>query len=412
MDMSDLLRHAHCERYAIGAYDVVDTAFLEAVLDGAEGCRAPVIASLAESHFDHFDFECLMPVVVDAARRARVPVAIHLDHGHSLATVERAIRLGCNNVMVDASLSSLEDNIKATREVVRLARRCGVRVEGELGYVPGVEGEDAEKHPRAMQLTSLADAERYIAETPVDCLAISIGTVHGRLRVAPRLDFERLSALSSALHIPLVIHGGTGLSDDQYGMLAANGVAKINYFTGLADAAARSIVEEAESKDSPADTALIHGVRGAVRAEVERTCRLFGAAGRAGAASAACRRWREVEHVVVYNLRDGGQNVDWSAFAAQGVEALGAIPGVRNVLAGRALRTDAPYLLCWLIRFASPEVVASYRDHPDHVGYADKVFRPTAPDRVTIDFELVDVSGEEKKSSLSTQPPTSSGTKR
>ncbi|MBY0392425.1 MAG: class II fructose-bisphosphate aldolase, partial [Novosphingobium sp.] len=114
--MSDLLRHAHCERYAIGAYDVVDTAFLEAVLDGAEGCRAPVIASLAESHFDHFDFECLMPVVVDAARRARVPVAIHLDHGHSLATVERAIRLGCNNVMVDASLSSLEDNIKATRE--------------------------------------------------------------------------------------------------------------------------------------------------------------------------------------------------------------------------------------------------------------------------------------------------------
>lgn len=407
--MSDLLRHAHHERYAVGAYDVVDTTFLEPVLDGAESCQAPVIVSLAESHFEHFDFESLMAAVVDAARRAKVPVAIHLDHGQSLATVERAIRLGCNSVMLDASLSSFEDNIKATREVVHLARSCGVAVEGELGYVPGAEGEDAEKHPGAMQLTSLEEAERYIAETEVECLAISVGTVHGRLRGMPQLDFERLSAIKKALHIPLVIHGGTGLSDDQYRALAANGVAKINYFTGLADAAARSILEEAEDNPSPTYTALVRGVRTAVRTEVDRTCRLFGAAGRAGAALAASRPWREVEHVVFYNLRDGGsgRSEDWTAFAAQGVAALGPIPGVRRVLAGRALQKDARYHHCWLIRFAAPEVVASYRDHPDHVSYADNVFRPSAPDRITIDFELIDVLREEKESKFTPLPLTS-----
>ncbi len=168
------------------------------------------------------------------------------------------------------------------------------------------------KHPRAMQLTSLADAERHIAETPVDCLAISIGTVHGRLRGAPRLDFERLSALSSALHIPLVIHGGTGLSDDQYGCSPQTVSPRSTYFTGLADAAAaRSIVEEAEKRDSAGRHRTHPRRSGAVRAEVEWTGRLFGAAGRAGAASAACRRWREVEHVArLHNLRDGGQNVE------------------------------------------------------------------------------------------------------
>ena len=145
--MADMLAHAHRHRYAVGAFDLVELSFLEAIVAGAEACEAPVILSLAESHFEHYDFELAMAATVAAARRARVPVAIHLDHGASLESAVRGIALGCNGVMVDASHEPFAENVRRTREVVEMAHACGVPVEGELGYVAGVEGEDAEKHP-------------------------------------------------------------------------------------------------------------------------------------------------------------------------------------------------------------------------------------------------------------------------
>lgn len=235
---SDLLSHAYRERYAVGAFDLVGLEFLEAALAGAEATRSPVILSLAESHFEHYDFEVLMPAVVAAAHRATVPVAIHLDHGSGLESVQRAIRLGANAVMVDASHLPFADNVACTREVVEFAHACGVPVEGELGYVAGVEGEDAEKHPGEAIYTSPEEARLFVEQTGVDCLAVSVGTVHGRLRGRPRLDFERLARINSALGIPLVIHGGTGLEDGEFRRLIENGVAKINYYTALSDAAA------------------------------------------------------------------------------------------------------------------------------------------------------------------------------
>ncbi len=122
--MKDLLAHAHRPKYAAGAYDVVSLEFLEAIVAGCEATRAPTILSLAESQSDHYDFETVMPAVVGAARRATVPMAIHLDHGASLMSVERAIRLGCTGVMVDASQLPLAHNIRVTREVVALAHGC------------------------------------------------------------------------------------------------------------------------------------------------------------------------------------------------------------------------------------------------------------------------------------------------
>lgn len=386
--MSDLLRHAYREGYAVGAYDLVDSAFLEGILAGAEGCQAPVILSLAESHFVHYDFDSLMPAVVGAARRARVPVAIHLDHGGSASSVRHAIRLGCNGVMVDASDKPFENNVEATREVAAMAHACGVTVEGELGYVPGVEGEDAQRHPGAVRLTSVEEARTFVALTGVDCLAVSIGTVHGRMRGAPRLDFERLAAINRALRLPLVIHGGTGLTDEQYSGLVANGVAKINYYTALSDAAARSIVAQASNGIGPGYTRLTEGVRAAVRAEVERTSRLWGAAGRADAAARSAAYWREVEHVILYNVNGPRDEVQWADMVARGREALSGIPGVRRIAVGRATRPDARFAYCWLMRFAAPETISSFRDHPDHVRYADTAFRPLAPDRISIDFEL------------------------
>jgi fructose-bisphosphate aldolase class II len=145
--VKDLLARAHRHKYAAGAYDIVSLEFLEAIIAGCEATRAPTMLSLAESHFEHYDFETLMPAVVGAARRAMVPMAIQLDHGAALASVERAMCLGCTGGMVDASQRPLADHIRVTREVVAPAHGCGVPVEGELGYVAGVEGEDAEKHP-------------------------------------------------------------------------------------------------------------------------------------------------------------------------------------------------------------------------------------------------------------------------
>ena len=237
VQMQDILRHAYQHRYAVGAFDVVSLDFVEGIMEAAERCRAPVILSIAESHFDLFDVELLLPAMETAARRARVPVAIHLDHGSDLSSAVRGIRLGCNGVMIDASHHPFEENVARTAAVVRMARGCGVPVEGELGYVPGIEGEDAVRHAGEMRYTGVEEAQEYVAQTGVDFLAVSVGTVHGRFQGEPQLDLQRLAKINATLGIPLVIHGGTGLSEAQFQGLIANGVAKINYFTALDESA-------------------------------------------------------------------------------------------------------------------------------------------------------------------------------
>ena len=385
VDMNDMLRHAYEEGYAVGAFDLVSVDFLQAILDAAERCRAPVILSLAESHFEYFDFDLLMPAVEAAARRATVPVAIHLDHGGSLDSAVHGIRMGCNGVMVDASHEPLEENIARTRAVVEMAHACGVAVEGELGYVPGVEGEDAERHPGQIAYTTVEEARRYVQETGVDFLAVSVGTVHGRMKGVPRLDLDRLAEIDEALHLPLVIHGGTGLSDEQFRALIARGVTKINYYTALADAAGARIRDNAADQGRRGYTALVDGVREAIAAEVERCIRLWGSADRADELLARARPWRPVHHVILFNA-EGLDEAGVEALFAEGRRVLGAIPGVRHVRTGRALREGARYRYAWLIGFAHPAVVDSYREHSAHVAFADGRFRPVAPDRVSVDF--------------------------
>ena len=386
--LDDLLKHAQANGYAVGGYDIVGLEFLEAIVVACERDAAPAILSLAESHFAHYDFDLLMPAVVEAARRASVPMAVHLDHGATAETVTRAIRLGCNAVMVDASHLPFADNARITREVAQLAHDCGVPVEGELGYVPGVEGEDAELHPGEVRMTEPEEAGRFAAETGVDCLAVSIGTVHGRMRGAPQLDFERLARIRDAAGVPLVIHGGTGLADEQYRALVAAGMTKLNYYTALADAAAGSIHARAAARPDAGYTALLAGVRAAIAGEVSRMNGLLGASGRAADARAACRPWREVVHAIAFNF-DGTRDQDWQRDAlARGVASLSAIPGVRAVEVGTAVWEGARYRHFWNIRFASPAVVKSYAAHPQHVDYADRVFRPAAADRLSTDYRI------------------------
>lgn len=280
--------------------------------------------------------------------------------------------------MVDASTAPLEENIARIRAVVEMAHACGIPVEGKLGYVAGVEGEAAEHHPGEMIHTSLEEAEHYVEETGVDFLAVSIGTVHGRMRGEPRLDFERLG-------IPLVIHGGTGLSDQEFWSLVTNGVAKINYYTALVDGAESAIRKHAQKAESRSYTDLVRCVQGAIRAEVERCISRWGSAGRADEVMAACRPWQEVEHLIVYNL-SGTSSEETATMMAEGRRILGAIPGVRQVITGTSVREDAPYRHCWLVRFVHPAVIDSYREHPDHQAFADDQFRPRVGDRISIDY--------------------------
>jgi fructose-bisphosphate aldolase class II len=264
-----------------------------------------------------------------------------------------------------------------------MAHGCGVPVEGELGYVAGVEGEDAEKHPGEVIFTSPEEAATYVERTGVDFLAVSIGTVHGRMRGEPQLDFDRLAQINDRLGIPLVIHGGTGLSDAQFRALIGRGVAKINYYTALADAAAARIRENVAQSERGGYTALVKGIQQPMQMEMERCIRLWGAAGRAEALLAECEPWTPVDHLIVYNLQEGA---DAATLMAEGHRVLGAIPGVRQVFTGTAIQDGARYRYCWNVRFCHPAVVDSYREHPDHLAFADRLFRPVAGDRLSIDF--------------------------
>jgi len=391
VNMRDMLHHAYQNGYAVGGFNLVSLDFIEAIIDAAEATRSPVILSLAESHFKYYDFELAIAAAERAAKRSAVPVAIHLDHGASYESAVSAINAGCNGVMVDASSLEFPANVAATQKVVNMAHACGIAVEGELGYVAGVEGEDAENHPGELVYTLVEEAKAYVERTEVDFLAVSIGTVHGRMGGRPKLYFERLKRINKALNIPLVIHGGTGLSDEQYHKLIINGVAKINFYTALSEVAGSAIRKNADKDTNSGYTNMMQGVREAIRAEVEHCMVSWGSTGRAAEVLVCCQSWQPVQHVIIYNVEN--ISADHVASVMQrGESVLSKIPGVRRVITGSAVQEKPKYQFCWLIEFTHCNVIESFRDHPDHVAFANKLFRPIAGDRISIDFLETPVS--------------------
>ncbi len=286
--------------------------------------------------------------------------------------------------MVDASHEAFDGNVAITRKIVDMAHACGVPVEGELGYVAGVEGEDAEKHPGEVIYTSVDEAKAYVDQTRVDFLAVSVGTVHGRMKGKPVLDFDRLQQINEALNIPLVIHGGTGLSDEQFSKLIANGVSKINYYTALADAAGSKMRANVDADDRCGYTGIVSGIQDAIRAEVERCMVNWGSAGQADEVLAVSEAWQPVHHVIIFNTDADDAQV--AHVLSEGQKILSRIPGVRRVVTGNAVQENEKYKFTWLIEFVHESVIDSYRDHPDHVAFADKLFRPIAGDRLSIDY--------------------------
>lgn len=384
--MADMLSHAYRHGYAIGAFNVANFDFLEGVLTAAEACRAPVVLNLPESHLQHFNFEMLIAAAIVGAQRATVPVAVNLDHGTSMESVLHGIKSGCNAVMIDASALPLDENLRCTRQVTDMAHACGVAVEGELGYVPWAESDGDDKHTGDIAYTLPAEAKAFVERTGVDCLAVSIGTVHGLLHGTPKLDITRLSKISEAVGIPLVIHGGTGLTDDQFRKLIAHGVAKINYYTGLADAAGASVRAQLKEHPKGSYPQLTAGVRDAIGTEIERMIRLWGSGGRAAEVLKQCRPWREVEQMAFYNAPEKMAENEIIAVMLRGQEKLNAVPGIRTVRTGKSSQPDGSLRYCWLIRFASQTVAEHYRAHPAHLRFMDKEVRTVTPELLTIDY--------------------------
>lgn len=385
VNMRDMLHHAYDNHYAVGAFDLVSLDFLEAVIDAAEQCRSAVILSIAEPHFAHYDFELMLPAVEAAAKRASVPVAIQLDHGSSLESTIKAINLGCNGVMLDVSNQELFDNIEKTRTVVEMAHKCGVPVVGELGYVAGEIGEGAEQHPGQAAFTMPAEAKAYVERTGVDFLAVSIGTVQGRMSGPAKLDYTRLKQLSRAVRIPLVIHGGSGLDEEQFHKLTSNGVAKIDYYTALSDVAANAMRKGCKENPNGSFTDLKKDVKKAITLEVQRCLRQWGSAGRAAEVLERCKPWLAIEHHIIYNV-----NLDYNQtlcnLALVGKQLLSKIPGVREVFTGEAIKEKSQYRFCWTVRFTHQAALDNFRKQQGLETFLNNQFIPNVSDLISIDY--------------------------
>lgn len=376
VQMQDMLRHAYDNKYAVGAFDVVSLELLQGVINAAEQCRASVIIGLAEPHLQHFDIELLAPAVEAAARRSSVPVAIHYDHGSGVEGAIRGIRHGCNGVMVDGSHLPLQENIESTKKVVAMAHACGVPVEAELGYVPDSSDE--------LVFTSVEEARGFVRLTNIDFLAVSIGTAHGRHSGKARLDYQRLRQINEALQIPLVLHGSSGLSDDQFRRLIANGIAKVNYFTALTDHAAEQLRSNARDRND-GYLKLFSGVREGVEQEAVRLMRVWGCAGRAAEVLEQCDPWRGGDLVLRFNL-PGIDAEEEAMLTRRGRRLLSQLPGVRAVLVGEVFNDSAAPRYCWQLRLASATVVESLKQHPEFLNFTRRYLRDEATELSSISY--------------------------
>lgn len=229
ISLKEILDLAEAKKFAVPAFNVYNMETVMGVIAAAEEMNAPIILQCYSRLFTNGEGYYLSPVIVAAAKAAKVPVAFHLDHGASESEVIKAVRYGATGVMIDKSLLSLEENIEGTKNVVDLCKAIGVEVEGELGHI-GVAAQGDEK---TIAYTEVADAKKYVEETGVSALAIMVGTAHGRYKQAPKLAIDRIREIHEAVDAALVLHGGSGVPDEEIKMAIDAGIRKINFGTDL-----------------------------------------------------------------------------------------------------------------------------------------------------------------------------------
>ena len=228
--LKDILALAEKDGYCIPAFNVYNIETAKGVMNAAEKLRSPVILQFYSRLVTSKVANDVAPIIVDMANKATVPVCFHLDHGAGECEVVRSLRMGMTGIMIDASMEELEGNIEKTKNIVRICDYVGVGVEGELGHI----GKAADGDENVVtEYTRPDEAKKYVEETGVCALAVMVGTAHGRYKKAPVLDIERIKEIRKATPVALVLHGGSGVPDDQIQAAIKAGVRKMNFSTDL-----------------------------------------------------------------------------------------------------------------------------------------------------------------------------------
>lgn len=273
--MKEILNKAKKQGYGVAAPNVWDENSIKTALQAAEEERAPIILDFAEPMGDIFEFG---RIAKDLAEKSSVPVAINLDHGGSFEIALKAIRAGFTSIMVDRSTLSFKENIEQVREITKIAHSIGISVEAELGHVgQGLKYDD----DRNAGLTNVEEAETYIKETGIDCLAIAIGTAHGAYKGKPYLDYKRLKDIKQHVNIPLVLHGGSGTGDEALKKAVENGINKVNLFTDLSTAGCNSIKEYISKDNNISLLTVIQAAYDGYKVELEHYIKLFNSSNKA-----------------------------------------------------------------------------------------------------------------------------------
>lgn len=279
--VSELLKKAEAGGYAVGAFNCNNMEIVQAIVVAAEAENAPVIMQASQGAIKYAGIDYITAMARLAAEQARVPVALHLDHGTSFEQCMQCIRAGFSSVMIDGSKLPLADNIALTLKVLDVARAVGVSVEAELGKIGGTE-DDIHVSEKEAFFTDPWEAEVFVRETGVDALAVAIGTAHGQYKGIPELDFPRLEKIRSLVNIPIVLHGSSGVPDDAVREAIRLGVRKVNIDTNIREAfvaAARKVMADKPKEIDPRK--MLGPAREAATEVIREKIRVFGSSGKA-----------------------------------------------------------------------------------------------------------------------------------
>ncbi len=281
--LQQVLGEARKGKYAVGAFNVTNPLCLTPLLKAAEAQRSPLIINVAEVSFKDTDIWNFYPAIIHGAKEASVPVVVNLDHGTTENGVMTALRCGFSSVMFDATAHTYEENIRLTSQYASQLHHVGVSLEGELGVIGGLEGTEDVDGSDAGLYTDVSTVKPFVDATGVDALAISIGNVHGFYKGEPNLQFDLLEEIAGITDVPLVLHGGSGISDDDFRKAASLGICKINFYTGSSVSVYNALSKKMKELDGAYTdmSNLAWTMMDAYQETVEERMQVFGSAGKA-----------------------------------------------------------------------------------------------------------------------------------
>ena len=271
--LEEILRDAEERKYGVGLFNMLNLEMARGIIEAAEQERSPLILGVAEVHLPLIPFEYAALIMNDIAKKATVPVCLHFDHGTDYNKIKTAVDAGFSSVMYDGSALPYEENIANTLAVSKMAHLKGVSVEAELGHVGGGEGGTDDGIEE--MYTRVDQVQDFIKRADIDALAVAIGTAHGKYKTKPVLDISRLAEIYKVSDKPLVLHGGSGLSDDDFRNTIQNGIRKINICTEMCVAAREAYIASANHE------IMFPDAKNAVKNIVVGKMRLFGSTGKA-----------------------------------------------------------------------------------------------------------------------------------